>query len=76
MNNPEAAEFFGWKSGGRITKSVADFSKALLESSGWTKENLNALADSYETAAQRTPQNVSAIARAKQIRVLLAAYFP
>ena len=63
----EAGEFFGWEPG-RVTKSVADFTKGELLAKGWTKDKLLDVAEGYEHIARITPSNPSAGIRARQLR--------
>jgi hypothetical protein len=63
----EAGEFFGWEPA-RVTKTAADFTKDELLARGWTKERLLDVAEGYDHVARITPNNLSAAARAPQLR--------
>jgi hypothetical protein len=65
----EAGEFFGWEPG-RVTKTLADFTKDQLLAKGWTKQRLVDVAECYEHITRITPNNPSAAGRARQLREL------
>ena len=63
----EAGAFFGWEPAS-VTKVVSDFTKDDLLAKGWTKERLLDVAEGYDHIARITPNNPSAVGRAKQLR--------
>lgn len=70
MTNSQAGAFFGWGKGSPV-KTVTDFTKAMLEQNGWTKEVLENVAEGYRTIGNADPLNPSALPRAEQLESLL-----
>lgn len=73
MTNAEAGAFFGWKSATN-TKTVADFSRSMLENAGITKEGLKDLMQAYHQVGQYHTINPSAFVRFKQLKEILTLF--